>query len=149
MIDFGGSGHPRYLGYMLEMACDLELESSLALRNAMLDTMVCNPSGKPGGSHACDIFQERMNRELEPIIQRKDADYGSDHVRNMWSRNLKDIYDRKAEMRQSVGLAKRSGRHKHAHSKPEVKILLRHYKDVELHQRRPGRTYASRRTRRC
>ncbi|KAJ7703574.1 hypothetical protein B0H17DRAFT_912268, partial [Mycena rosella] len=141
MINFAGSGHARYLGYLLEMAVDLELESSPALRNATLDTMVCNPSGKPGGSQACDIFQERMNRELEPIIQRKDTDYGSDHVRNMWSRNLKDIYDIKAEIREAAGLSKRSGRHKDPHSKPEVKILLRHYKDVELHERRPGRSY--------
>ncbi|KAJ6501793.1 hypothetical protein DFH09DRAFT_1102431 [Mycena vulgaris] len=141
MINFAGSGHSRYLGYLLEMSCDLELESSPALRNATLDSTVCNPSGKAGGSQACDIFQERMNRELEPIIQRKDTDYGSDHVRNMWSRNLKDIYDLKADLRDSVGLAKRSGRHKEPHAKPEVKILLKHYKDVELHHRRPGRTY--------
>lgn len=141
MFNFAGSGHSRYMGYLLEMVADIELESSPALRNATLDSMICNPSGLPGGSQACDIFQERMNRELEPIIQRKDTDYGSDYVRNMWSRNLKDIYDLKAEMRQDVGLSKRSGRHKHPHSKPEVKTLLRHYKDVELHERRPGRTY--------
>jgi hypothetical protein len=57
----------------------------------------------------------------------------------VWSRNIKDIYNIMAEMRQSVGLARRAGRHKHPHSKPEV---LRHYKDVEIHQRRPGRTCA-------
>ncbi|KAF8152779.1 hypothetical protein K438DRAFT_1477476, partial [Mycena galopus ATCC 62051] len=141
LLNFIGSGHSRYSGYLLEMFVDLELESSPALRDAQLDSMVCNPSGRSGGSQACDIFQERMNRELEPIIQRKDTDYGSENIRNMWSRNLKDIYDIRAEMRDSVGLAKRSGRHKHPHSKPEVKILLRHYKEIELHQRRAGRTY--------
>ncbi|KAJ7713350.1 hypothetical protein DFH07DRAFT_974764 [Mycena maculata] len=112
LINFAGSGHSRYLGYLLEMVCNLELESSPELQDATLDMMICNPSGKPGGSQACNIFQEQMKHELEPIIQHKDTDYGSDHVRNMWSHNLKDIYDIKAEMRQSVGLAKRSGRHK-------------------------------------
>ncbi|KAJ7732867.1 hypothetical protein B0H16DRAFT_1205987, partial [Mycena metata] len=137
LINFAGSGHSRYFGYLLEMAADLdlnlELESSPALKNATLASMVCNPSGRPGGTQACDFFQERMNRELEPIIQRKDTDYGADHIRNMWSRNLKDIYDLKVEMRASAGLAKRSGRHKHPHSRPEVRTLLRHFKDVELH----------------
>ncbi|KAJ7886511.1 hypothetical protein B0H13DRAFT_1889227 [Mycena leptocephala] len=126
-INFTGSGHSRYSGYLLEMVVDLELESSPDLRDAQLDSM------------------ERMNRELEPIIQRKDTTYDSDHIRNMWARNIKDIYDIKAEMRESSGLAKRSGRHNvetHPHSKPEVRTLLRHYKDVELHQRRAGRTYA-------
>ncbi|KAJ7447405.1 hypothetical protein FB451DRAFT_1411825 [Mycena latifolia] len=103
MINFAGSGHSRYFGYLLEMTADLELESSPALRGATLDTTVCNRSGKHGGFQACDIFQEGMNRELEPIIQRKDTDYGSNHIRNMWSRNIKDIYDIKAEMRESVG----------------------------------------------
>ncbi|KAJ7466378.1 hypothetical protein FB451DRAFT_1178529 [Mycena latifolia] len=142
MINFAGSGHSRYFGYLLEMTADLKLESSPALRGATLDTTVCNRSGKHGGFQACDIFQEGMTRELEPIIQRKDTDYGSDHIRNMWSRNIKDIYDIKAEMRESVGLSKRSGRHKHPHAKPEVKILLRHYNDAELSERRPGRSYA-------
>lgn len=142
LLNFTGSGHSRYSTYLLEMFVDLELESSPELRNAQLDSMVCNPSGRVGGSQACDIFQEKMNRELEPIIQRKDTDYGSDNIRNMWSRNLKDIYDIKSEMRTSVGLSKRSGRHTHPHSRPEVRILLQHYKDVELHQRRAGRTYA-------
>ncbi|KAJ7456199.1 hypothetical protein FB451DRAFT_1048472 [Mycena latifolia] len=145
MFNFAGSGHSRYMAYLLEMTAHIELESSPALANASLDTLVCNPSGKPGCGQACDIFQEQMNRELEPIIQRKDTDYGSDHVRNLWSRNLKDIYDLKADMRKGVGLAKRSGRHKAPHQKPEVKILLRHYQDTELNLRRPGRTFGEER----
>ncbi|KAJ7845241.1 hypothetical protein B0H14DRAFT_2584802 [Mycena olivaceomarginata] len=145
LITFAGSGHSRYMGYLLEMVCNIELESGPELAVATLASLLCNPSIKPGGFQACDIFQERMNLVLEPVLQRKDNDYGSDHVRNMWSRNLKDIYDIKAEMRQSVGLAKRSGRHKAPHQKPEVKMLLRHYKDTELNSRRPGRTFGQER----
>ncbi|KAJ7136425.1 hypothetical protein C8R43DRAFT_818403, partial [Mycena crocata] len=141
LINFAGSGHSRYMGYLLEMESLIELESSPELGGAVLDSLICNPSGEAGGGQGCDLFQERMNRELEPILQRKDTDYGSNHVRNLWSRNLKDIYDMKADMRRGVGLAKRSGRHKEPHQKPEVKTLLRHYKDTELNTRRPGRTF--------
>jgi hypothetical protein len=133
------------MGYLLETTCHIELESGPELAAASLASTICNPSRKRGDFQACDMFQERMNRELEPILQRKDTDYGSNHVRNLWSRNLKDIYDLKAEMRQSVGLAKRSGRHKAPHEKPEVKILLRHYNDTELNLRRPGRTFGEER----
>ncbi|KAJ7864497.1 hypothetical protein B0H14DRAFT_3603688 [Mycena olivaceomarginata] len=141
LINFAGSAHSRYMGYLLEMVSHLELESSPELANATLDTLIINPSGLPGGGQAGDIFQERMNREMEPIVQRKDTDYGSNNVRNLWSRNIKDIYDLKADTRAGVGLAKRSGRHKEPHQKPEVKTLLRHYHDTELKLRRPGCTF--------
>lgn len=141
LINFAGSAHSRYMGYLLEMVSHLELESSPELTNATLDTLIINPSGLPGGGQAGDIFQERMNREMEPIVQRKDTDYGSNHVRNLWSRNIKDIYDLKADTRAGVSLAKRSGRHKEPHQKPKVKTLLRHYHDTELNLRRPGRTF--------
>ncbi|KAJ6506522.1 hypothetical protein C8R45DRAFT_816656 [Mycena sanguinolenta] len=141
LVNFAGSTHSRYMGYLLEMVSHIELESSPELANATLDTLVINPSGLPGGGQAGDIFQKRMNREMEPIVQRKDTDYGSNHVRNLWSRNIKDIYDLKAEMRAGVGLAKRSGRHKEPHQKPEVRILLSHYRDTQLSLRRPGRTF--------
>jgi hypothetical protein len=75
-------------------------------------------------------MQEKMNRELKPIIQLKDTEYGSDHVRNLWARNIIDIYDIKAKMGDSIRLEKCSGRCKHPYSKPEVKSLLRHYKDA-------------------
>jgi hypothetical protein len=46
LLNFTGSGHSRYSTYLLEMFVDLELESSPELRNAQLDSMVCNPSGR-------------------------------------------------------------------------------------------------------
>lgn len=130
------------MGYMLEMVVDLELESNPYLKDANLMSMVLNPDGKEGNCKPCDIFQEFLNRCIDPVVQRKDTDYGSYHVRTVWSRNIKDIYDLKADFRAGLGLAKRSGRHKEPHERPEVKILLREYRKVELHKRRPGRTFS-------
>jgi hypothetical protein len=62
-------------------------------------------------------------------------------MRNIWSRNIKDIYDLKNDFRTGLDLRKRSGKHKKPHERPEVKILLQVYSSAELHKRRPGRTY--------
>ncbi|KAF8147032.1 hypothetical protein K438DRAFT_1989998 [Mycena galopus ATCC 62051] len=129
VFTFAGSTHGKYTNYMLEMICDLELESILSVQ------------GKGGDFSACDIFQEWLNRCIDPIVQRKDADYGANHVREIWSRNIKDIYNLKKDYREGVGLVKRSGKHKKPHERPEVKTLLREYRNTELHKRRPGRTF--------
>ncbi|KAJ7508161.1 hypothetical protein B0H11DRAFT_2185164 [Mycena galericulata] len=141
LFTFAGSAHSKYMGYLLEMVVDLEFESNPFLRDANLMSMVLNPDGREGNCKPCDIFQEFLNRCIDPVVQRKDTDYGSYHVRTIWSRNIKDIYDLKADFRASVGLAKRSGRHKEPHERPEVKILLREYQKAELHKR-PGRTFS-------
>ncbi|KAJ7699248.1 hypothetical protein B0H17DRAFT_1256751 [Mycena rosella] len=142
VFTFAGSNHKKYMGYLLEMICDLELESNPFLKDATLMSMVLNPDGRDGNCKPCDIFQELLNRCIDPVVQRKDTDYGSYHVRNIWSRNIKDIYDLKNDFRAAVGLAERSGRHKKPHERPEVKILLREYRVAELHKRRPGRTFS-------
>ena len=45
----------------------------------------------------------------------------------------------RSDFRTGVGLAKCSGRHREPHQKPEVNMLLREYKEQELHKCRPGR----------
>ncbi|KAJ7726617.1 hypothetical protein B0H16DRAFT_1735544 [Mycena metata] len=141
VFTFAGSAHSKYTGYLLEMIVDLEMESNPFLRDTTLMSTVINPDSKEGGSKACDIFQEFLNRCIDPVVQRKDTDYGAHHVRNVWSRNIKDIYDLKTDFRSSLGLEKRSSRHKKLHERPEVKTLLCEYQAVELNKRRPGRTF--------
>ncbi|KAJ7148144.1 hypothetical protein C8R43DRAFT_952750 [Mycena crocata] len=141
VFTFAGSSHGKYTNYMLKMICDLELESSPALKDATLLTTVLSAKGQGGDFGACNIFQEWLNHCLDPIVQRKDADYGADHIREIWSRNIKDIHDLKKDYRDGVGLAKRSGKHKKPHERPEVKTLLHKYRTTQLHKRRPGRTF--------
>ncbi|KAJ7672979.1 hypothetical protein DFH06DRAFT_1266807 [Mycena polygramma] len=138
LFTFAGSAHSKYMGYLLEMVADLELESNPFLKDASLMSMVLSPDGKAGNCKPCDIFQELLNRCIDPVVQRKDTNYGSHHVRTVWSRNIKDIYDLKNDFRAAIGLSKRTGRHKKPHEHPEVKILLREYRHAELHKRRPG-----------
>ena len=127
LFTFAGSGHSNYTSYLLEMICKIELESSPALQEAFLLSLLVNPTGEKGGFVPGNIFQEGLNRCIEPIVQRKDAEYGSWHIRHVWARNLKDIQELKLEFRSTVGLSKHSGRHKDPHKKPEFKTLLREY----------------------
>ena len=141
LFTFAGSGHMNYTSYILEMICDIEYESSPELKEAFLFSLVVNPTGEEGGCVPGDIYQEGLNRGIEPIVQRKDAGFGAYHIRHLWSRNMKDIQDLHKTFRTGVGLSKRSGHHKDPHQKPEFKILLRDYKESELHLRRPGRQF--------
>ncbi|KAK6988318.1 hypothetical protein R3P38DRAFT_3332094 [Favolaschia claudopus] len=145
VFTFAGSTHSKYMGYLLEMICDLEFESNPYLKDATFLSMVVNPTGEEGLFKACDIFQEYLNACTEPIVQRKDAEYGSDLIRNIWARNIKDIHDLKKEYRKGLELTKRGGKHATPHERPEVKILLETYKREELHNRRPERTYKDQR----
>ena len=61
MFTFAGSGHSNYTGYLLEMICDIELESSPALREAFLMSLLVNPTGEKGGFTPGDIYQEGIN----------------------------------------------------------------------------------------
>ncbi|KAL0948534.1 hypothetical protein HGRIS_011094 [Hohenbuehelia grisea] len=74
LLKFAGSSHKKYMGYLLEQVCDLELDSHKELQEASLTSIVVNPEGKVGGFLEADIFQEGLNRCIEPIIPRKDAE---------------------------------------------------------------------------
>lgn len=140
VFTFAGGGNSNYTTYLCEMIVNIEQECSPALREAILSSMLINMTGEAGKFQPGDIIQEFLNRCLEPIIQRKDATFGSHTVREIWARNLKDIFDLKQHFRFSVGLGKRSARHKKPHERPEVRTLLKEFKATEVHKRRPGRS---------
>jgi hypothetical protein len=144
LFTFAGSTHSKYVKYLLETICSLELESSPALRDCILRSMLATLSGRAGSFSAMDFIQEYFNRLLEAIVERKGAEYGTDFIRNVISRNLHHFARIKLDLRDSIGLGKRSGQHTAPHMKPEVKKLLDTYQKLELHRRRAGRSYSER-----
>ena len=144
LFTFAGSSHPKYANYLLETVCNLELESGTELRDAILKSMLVSLSGKEGSFSAADFIQEYFNRLLEAIVEKKGVEYGAHFIRNIISRNLHHFARIKLDLRNGVGLAKRSGRHTAPHLRPEVTQLLAAYRDSELHSRRPGRMYDDR-----
>lgn len=143
LFTFAGSDHSKYTHYLLEFICVLEFESSSALREAILRSLLINLSGEPGRFAPADLIQEYFNRLLQAIAERKGVEYNAHFIRNVVSRNLHHLARLRDDLKSGVGLAERSGRHTGTHKTPEIRILLDHYKKQELHTRRPGRTYVS------
>ncbi|KAI1781904.1 hypothetical protein LXA43DRAFT_1069592 [Ganoderma leucocontextum] len=121
---FAGSSHSKYVTYMLEMTCQLELESSDALRTFFLRNWLVNPSGEAGCTLEGDLHEEHINRELEGFISRKGGERDSKFIREVVAPNIQHFIELKNEWGQGVGLAK-----------------CRVYRNEELHKFRCGRAY--------
>jgi hypothetical protein len=114
------------------MVFSLELESSPELREAELRGLLVNLSGKAGAFTTGDTLQEFFNRLIEAVVEHKGVKFGDKFICNVISRNLHHFARIKLDLHASVGLAKRSGRQKNPHTKPEVNILLETYRKAEL-----------------
>lgn len=141
VFTFAGSTHSKYMSYLLEMITNLELESTPALRHAILSNPLVNLTGNKGSFQPGDLMQEYFNRLLEAVAERKGVDYGDHFVHNIVSPNLHHFSSLLNNLKSSVGLQRCSGRHVAPHLKPEFKILAGIYQDSELHLRRPGREH--------
>ncbi|KAF9035143.1 hypothetical protein BJ165DRAFT_1355933 [Panaeolus papilionaceus] len=141
LFTFAGSTHTKYTTYLLEFLTRLELESSSELKEAILRSTLVNLCGREGSFCASDLMQEYFNRLLEAVVDKKGSKYDDDFIRSIISPNLHHFARLKLEMRNSVGLAPRSGRHSAPHLNAEITQLLKVYKDHDLHLRRPGRVY--------
>ncbi|KAI0737820.1 hypothetical protein C8Q80DRAFT_1348203 [Daedaleopsis nitida] len=143
MFRFSGSTHSKYCTYLLEMMCQLELESSPTLHEVFLRNWLVNPSGEPGRNVEGDLFQEHVNLELEEGISRKNAEWDSPYIRDVHAPNAIHFVELKNAWTTGVGLTERYGYHPEPHSRPEIRILHRTYREVELHRFREGRSYGN------
>ncbi|KAJ6595287.1 hypothetical protein B0H10DRAFT_2232994 [Mycena sp. CBHHK59/15] len=133
------STHTNYLNYVLETIMNLELESSPGLKLALLRGLIWNISGIPGHCEEGDYIVEFFNRLLEDVVEHKSAQFDDLFIRNIISRNLRHIAQLKVAWRIGVGMEKKAHKHSEPHTKPEMRTLLKLYKDTELHSRRFGR----------
>ncbi|KAF4583644.1 hypothetical protein AB1N83_012102 [Pleurotus pulmonarius] len=144
---FAGSSHTKYSHYILEQLCDLELESSPEERTAFLANYIVNPTGKEGHWIAGDQYQEQLQDELYEHMARNDKGFDENYMRNVIAPNAHRFLTLKKNMNAELGLASRSGKHIEPHSNPELRTLLRVYREEGLHQFRSGRRYGGNITR--
>jgi hypothetical protein len=102
---FAGSSHHKYAGYMLEMICSVELESSPVLKKLILSSMTVNIAGLPGHGIAADMFQEQIQDELYEHINRKDASFNADYIKNVIAPNTHRFVALKKDVNAGLGLA--------------------------------------------
>jgi hypothetical protein len=127
------------MGYLLETIMNLELESSPGLRAALLMLLVINLTGLAGHFEEGDYVVEFFNRLLEDIVKHKNAQFDDKFIRDVVSRNLRQIAQLKLAWRTSTGMAQKSHVHSDPHTRPEMQILLKLYRTEELHSWRLGR----------
>ncbi|KAJ6455537.1 hypothetical protein DFH09DRAFT_1255746 [Mycena vulgaris] len=139
LFTFGGSTHTNYLNYILETIMNLELECSPGLKVALLRGLIWNLSGITGHCEEGDFIVEFFNRLLEDVVEHKSAQFDDIFIRDIISRNLRHIAQLKVAWRTGLGMEKKSHKHADPHTKPEMRTLLKLYKDTELHSQRLGR----------
>ncbi|KAI5887688.1 uncharacterized protein SCHCODRAFT_01174966 [Schizophyllum commune H4-8] len=139
LFQFAGSSCTNYTDYLLEKIISFEYESSPEMKTALLQLSLVNPSGR--ANHFChgDLLQEYFNRLLDSVAQHKGVDYSDRFLREIWSRNIYYVAQLKMESMQSLGLEKRSEKHTHPSTNPEIRTLLALYRAHELHCFRAGR----------
>lgn len=138
MFTFGGSTHTNYLNYILETIVGLELESMPGLKAALLRGLIWNLRGLPGYCEEGDYIVEFFNRLLEDVTEHKSAQFDDLFIRNIISRNLRHLAELKVAWWTGVGMKKKAHKHSDPHTRPEMLILLKLYRDTELHSCRLG-----------
>ncbi|CAL1715102.1 unnamed protein product [Somion occarium] len=141
LFTFAGSSHSKYTTYLLEFIIDLEYESTPELRAAVLNSLVVNLSGKGGHFCAADWLQERNNRIIQMIAERKGVQYNARYLRNVVSRNVHHLSRLLDDIRSGVDLKDHSAKHCKPHENAELTILLQIFRSEEIHSRCPGRAY--------
>ncbi|KAI0057598.1 hypothetical protein BV25DRAFT_1812278 [Artomyces pyxidatus] len=144
VFTFAGSSHTKYPGYLLEMICSIELESSPELREFFLKNWLVNLRGAPGKWMEGDLMVEHNNDDLQSFLSRKDATWDGHFLRNVVSPNTFRLGDTKVAFIEGAGLKRASTFHPKPHTRPEFRILSEVYKTEGLHTFRPGRTYGTR-----
>lgn len=143
ILTFAGSSHGKYTNYLLEMLCNLELESTPEYLEGFLQNWLVNPSGKPGLFVAGDKFQEQLQDEMYEHIGRKDRGFDEDYMQKVIAPNAYRFVLVKKATIEGLGLAVRAGKHAEPHTNAETRKLLQIHQDEQLHLFRAGRTYGA------
>ncbi|KAJ3763075.1 hypothetical protein EV360DRAFT_34256 [Lentinula raphanica] len=137
-FSFAGSSHTKYTGYLLEMICNFELESTPKLKNFFLNNWLISSNGYT--YEAGDLFQEQLQDELYEHINH-DQSFDNVHVRERLAPNVYQFKQTKKEHNADLGLASRSGNHAAPSRMADIRKLMIHYQQQEVHLFRQGRQY--------
>ncbi|KAF7371606.1 hypothetical protein MVEN_00016000 [Mycena venus] len=124
IFSFAGSSNQNYMRYMLDLYALLEFECSSELKEALLNNWLINLCGELDKFIEGDLMQEWNNRWLTQTI----------------APNVLHFLKIKEDMESAFELKRRSKSHTSRHLRDETKILLKLYKDEELHSFRSGRS---------
>ncbi|KAJ6595092.1 hypothetical protein DFH09DRAFT_1413007 [Mycena vulgaris] len=137
---FAGSSNQNYMGYMLDLYALLEFECSPDLKEALLNNWWMNLRGEIGTCIEADLMQEHYNRWLEDMVSRRGGNFDDKFYRQTIAPNVQHFLKIKEDIESAFELKRRSKSHISPHLRDETKVLLRMYKEEELHLFRSGRS---------
>ncbi|KAJ7431690.1 hypothetical protein B0H11DRAFT_1848485 [Mycena galericulata] len=140
IFTFGGTSNQNYMGYMLDLYALLEFECSPELKEALLNNWLINLSGEIGKWLEGDLMQEHYIKWLEDMVSRRGGDFDDKFYRQTISPNVHNFLKIKENIESAFELKRRGKSHTSPHLRDETKILLRMYKEEELHLFRSGRS---------
>lgn len=140
IFTFAGTANQNYMGYMLDLYALLRFECSPDLQDGLLNNFVFNLPGEAGKFVEADITQEWFNRWLEDIAGRRGGDFDEQFYRRTVAPNVLHFLKMKEDMESAFALKRRGKSHTSPHLRDETQVLLRLYKDEELHKFRSGRS---------
>ncbi|KAF7371704.1 hypothetical protein MVEN_00026800 [Mycena venus] len=140
IFTFAGTANQNYMRYMLDVYALLEFECSPALKITLLNNWLFNLRGEAGKFVEGDVTQEWFNKWLIGMVKRRGGEFDDKYYRQTIAPNVFHFLKIKEDIESAFDLKRRSKAHTSPHLRDETQILLRMYKEEELHLFRPGRS---------
>ncbi|KAJ6463158.1 hypothetical protein C8R47DRAFT_1225275 [Mycena vitilis] len=140
IFTFAGTSNQNYMRYMLDLYALLEFECSPDLKSVLLNNWLMSLRGEFGNHVEGDLLQEWYNRWLEDMVDRRGGDFDDKFYRQTIAPNVNHFLKIKEDIELAFDLKRRSKAHTSPHLRDELNVLLRMYKEEELHLFRSGRS---------
>ncbi|KAJ7167969.1 hypothetical protein C8R46DRAFT_898893 [Mycena filopes] len=140
IFTFAGTANQNYMRYMLDLYALLQFECSPALKQTLLNNWLISLQGILGTFIEGDLMQEHFNRWLEDMVRRRGGEFDDKFYRKTIAPNVQRFLGMKDDVETAFDLKPRSKTHTSPHLREETKILLRMYKEEELHLFRTKRS---------
>ncbi|KEP51600.1 hypothetical protein V565_058670 [Rhizoctonia solani 123E] len=137
---FWGSKSTNYGSELLEMACNMHYEYPKALKQAIMNNYLVNPSGLPGKWQARDFLQEHFNKDIKTIYNKKGTGFDD---RSMWesiSLNIPGFSLVKDLFLKVFHLAETGKRRTLAQQHQDMNVLAAHFEQENFFQFVPGQS---------
>ncbi|KAJ7840214.1 hypothetical protein B0H14DRAFT_2310599, partial [Mycena olivaceomarginata] len=121
IFTFAGGANLNYTRYLLDLHALLTYECSPELKEAMLNNWF-------------------INKWMEGMLSKRGGEWDDKFYRQTISPNVRHFLQLKEDMESAFELKRRGKAHTSPHLRDETKILLRMYKEEELHYFRSGRS---------
>ncbi|KAJ7815739.1 hypothetical protein B0H14DRAFT_3111793 [Mycena olivaceomarginata] len=140
IFKFAGSSHANYVNYLLEVYCLLCYEASKDLKNAILNNWLLNIKGELGRWLPGDQHQEHYNKWTEYMMKKHGGEFDEPFYRQTISPNVHHFLLIKEEVETSFDFQSRGQTHTSPSLSDELGLLLRVFKEEEVHLFRSGRS---------